>query len=307
MKNLFTTFLLLFAFTYSFSQINEQDSIVNIKTYWNFGDTKTYRISSVETKKNGANPTQKEELSYNINIRVDNIFGDEITMQWIYQDIQFENDEFINNPLYLIYSLPVKFVIDKDGRFLRYENLDLTIQSFIHSSEKIQNDFIDDPETLQKIKDLTKKYATEENIVKVFEKDIKQYHLFYGNGLFKLNETIVEHKTYMDNLFTTSPTPASTKISLKDIALSGTNYIVNAKQVADKEWLSNSWYNYLKKLATELGSEEPNESHKNDDITYTVDTNSRIKDNGWISYSVETKKVIFQDTNFILTRKFELM
>lgn len=306
MKNLFTSLIFLFAFTFSFAQINEQDSTVNVKTFWNNGDSKNYKFTSLETKNVGNNPTQIEELSYQIKINIVDVFEDELTVQWVYDSIKFDNKKFINNPLYLINQLPIKFVIDKDGRFLRYENLSGTIESFILSSEKIQNNFIDDVEILQKIKDLTKNYATEQNIVKIFEKDIRQFHLFYGTGDYKLNETVVENNSYMDNLFSPSPTPAKTKFMLKDIAFTGTNYIVNAYQQADKEWLSNSWYNYLKKLAEELGSEQPDESRINDEITYTVNTNSRIKDNGWVSYSIETKKVVFQDTDYTLVRKIEI-
>lgn len=111
----------------------------------------------------------------------------------------------------------------------------------------------------------------------------------------------------MDNLFSTSPTPATTELKLNEIGVSQTNYIMSSFQQADKDWLANSWYSYLKDLATKLGSEQPSEKRLKDDIKYYVKTTSRIKDNGWISYSIETKKVKFQDTDYTLERRFELV
>lgn len=306
MKNIFALLLFLLSISYTYSQINVKDSTVSVKTFWKVGDNHHFKFTSLETKNVGNNSSEIEKLSYSINVKVLDIFEEESTIQWEYDSIEIDQNKFINNPLFLLKKLPVKFIIDKDGRFLRFDNLSNTIDSFINSSESIQNNYIDDLETLQKIKNLTKYYATEQNIIKIFEKDIRQFHMFYGTGDYKLNETVLEYNSYMDNLFNTSPTPSKTRISLNDIGLSGTNYIINAKQFADKDWLCDSWFNYLKRLATELGSDQPDPSHKNDDITYTVNTNSRIKNDGWLLYSLETKKVIFQDTDYTLVRKIEI-
>lgn len=298
-----TTFLL--SFTLCFSQINEKDSVVNVKTFWNVNDVKDYTFKTKETKK-VQNQTAQEEISYHVKVTVESIFEDEMTVSWLYNDVKFNSDKFINNPLYLVRNIPVKFVIDTDGRFLRFAETDKTLNAFILSTEKIQNKYLDDSETLKKINDLAKQYASEENIVKIFEKDIRQFHLFYGKGEFIAKTNSVEYNSYMDNLFSTSPTPAKTTISLNEIAFTGTNYIMNSFQEADKEWLANSWFNYLKLLAEKLDSDQPDESHLQDHIIYNVKTNARIKDNGWISYSIETKKVTFQDTDYTLERRIEL-
>ena len=81
---------------------------------------------------------------------------------------------------------------------------------------------------------------------------------------------------------------------------------MNAVQIADPEWLSNSWFNYLVDLSEKLEQEKPDESRKNDKIIYNVNTSSRIKDNGWLTYSIETKKVNFQDTDYTLQRTIEI-
>lgn len=305
MKQFFTHLFFLLSITFTFAQINEKDSVVNVKTFWNVDDIKEYLITTKEIKKSLEKTTQ-EEISYRVKIKVENIFQDEKTITWLYHDVNFNSDKFINNPLYLVNNMPVKFVVDGDGRFLRYEDLNTTLQAFIRSTEKIQNKFINDEETFNRISELAKRYATKENIVKIFEKDIRQFHHFYGTGEFIPKINSIEINSYMDNLFTTAPTPAKTTIRLNEIAFTGTNYIMQSYQEADKEWLANSWYNYLKELSEKLGTEAPDESHLNDEIIYNVNTNARIKDNGWISYSVETKKVNFQDTDYTLERSIEL-
>ncbi|HEY4540499.1 MAG TPA: hypothetical protein VIG94_10910 [Faecalibacter sp.] len=305
MKHLFTLILFTFTFLVGFGQINEKDSLVNVKAFWNVDDTKEYRITTKEIRKTQES-TAQEEISYRVNIKVENIFEDERTISWFYSDVNFNSDKFVNNPLFLVHNIPVKFVVDADGRFLRYEDLNATLQAFILSTEKIQNKYIDDEETFKRISDLAKRFANKENIMKIFEKDIRQFHLFFGTGEFIPKMNALEFNSYMDNLFTNAPTPAKTTIKLNEIAFTGTNYIMQSYQEADKEWLANSWYNYLKELAEKLGSEAPDESHLNDEIIYHVTTNSRIKDNGWISYSIETKKVNFQDTDYTLERRIEL-
>ena len=305
MKHIFTFFALFLTLTFNFGQINEKDTLVNVKTFWNVDDTKNYLITTKEIRKT-QDQNAHEEISYRVKIKVENIFEDEKTISWIYSDVNFNSEKFVNNPLFLVHNIPVKFVVDADGRFLRYEDLNATLQAFINSTEKIQNKYINDEETFKRISELAKRYASKENIVKIFEKDIRQFHLFYGTGEFIPKVNAVEYNSYMDNLFTNAPTPAKTTIKLNEIAFTGTNYIMQSFQEADKEWLANSWYNYLKELAEKLGTEAPDESHLQDEITYNVNTNSRIKDNGWLSYSVEIKKVNFQDTDYTLERRIEL-
>ena len=289
----------------TFAQINIHDTVVNPKVFWHKDDTKKYTFTTKEFKKIQDDLTQ-EEISYNVNVSVEDTYGDEIIIAWTYYNVKFNSDKFINNPLSLIDQITIKYVIDSDGRFLRFINLDELITSFIKSSESIQNEYLDQPEYIKKINDLVKQYATQDNIVKLFEKDIKQYHLFFGHGEFKPEETNVVFNSYLDNLFSASPTPAKTVLKLNEIGVSGTNYIMNSYQEADKEWLANSWFNYLKMLADKLETEQPDSSHLQDDIIYYVKTNSRINDDGWISFSKETKKVQFQDTDYTLERRIEL-
>lgn len=304
MKSIFLYIFFLLSLV-SFAQINKEDSVVNLKVFWHKDDVKKYNFTTKETKKIQDDINQ-EEISYNVNIKVEDVYGDEKTIAWTYDNIKFNSDKFINNPLSLIDEITIKYVIDGDGRFIRFLNLNELVASFISSSETIQNEYLDQPDNLKKIGDLVKQYATEENIVKLFEKDIKQYHLFFGYGEFKPEETKVEFTSYMDNLFSTSPTPAQTTLKLTEIGISGTNYIMNSFQKADKEWLANSWFNYLKMLAEKLETEQPDSSHLQDDIIYNVKTNARINDDGWLSFSKEVKKVQFQDTDYTLERRIEL-
>lgn len=304
MKSIFSYLFFLFSIV-TFAQINEQDSLVNVKAFWNKDDVKTYNFTTKETKK-FQDDLNQEEISYVVNIKVEGVYGDERTISWTYNDVKFNSDKFINNPLSLVDEITIKFVIDGDGRFVKFTNLDEVVASFITSSEKAQNEYLDFPDNLKKISDLVKQYASEEHIVKLFEKDIKQYHLFFGYGEFKPEETKVEFTSYMDNLFSASPTPAKTIFKLTEIGISGTNYIMNSFQEADKEWLANSWFNYLKMLADKLETEQPDPIHLQDEITYNVKTSSRINENGWLSFSKETKKVQFQDTDYTLERRIEL-
>lgn len=306
MKKFYTFLFFTFTFIISFAQISEGDSIVNVKTFWNVDDVKNYHFTTKETKYTNEESIQQEEISYDIQIKVEDIFEDETTISWTYSNIKFNSTKFVNNPIYLIDNLKFYFIVDTDGRFLRYSNLDHSIANYLKSAEKIQNQYLDDTPILEKINELVKNYSTPENFAKIFEKDINQYHLFYGKGEFIKNKNYVEYNSYMDNLFSMSPTPAVTNIRLTDIAFTGTNYIMKSIQTADKEWLANSWFNYLKKLSQELNVDEPDQNRLNDNIIYNVTTTSRIKDNGWLSYSLEIKKVHFQDTDYTLERRFEL-
>lgn len=304
MKNIFT-YLLFFSITFASAQNIVGDSVVIPKTFWNINDVNNYVFKTKETKES-ADSFQEEEISYNVKINILDIYGDETTVLWTYENVKFDSNKFINNPLFLIKRVTIKYVIDSHGRFLRFENINQTIQDYLESASIIKSEYINQPETQAKIQDLINTYSTSDNITRIFEKDIRQFHLFFGKGKFNINGNIIEYNSYLDNLFSTSPTPSKTTIKLNEIAFTGTNFTINALQIADKEWLANSWFNYLKQLSDELQTEKPDESRLNDDIIYNVNTTSRIKDNGWLTYSTEVKTVNFQDTNYTLERRIEL-
>ncbi|WP_413533459.1 hypothetical protein [Empedobacter brevis] len=299
----------------SISPIIKNDTIFNSpqkatifpKTYWNVGDEKKYIVKTSEVKLEDDTISHQEEYTYNVIIDVENIYQNETIVKWSFRNVQFNSKSFLNNPVSLINNVSISFKIDQDGRFLGYTNLDKTIKQLVLSSEDLENKYLDNPTAIALIKKNVQQYSTEENIVKLFDKDIRQFHHFYGKSNFTLESVPFVYQSYMDNLFSTSPTPATTELKLNEIGASQTNYIMSSFQEANNEWLANSWYNYLKDLATKLGTESPSENRLKDDIKYYVKTTSRIKDNGWISYSIETKKVKFQDTDYTLERRFELI
>ncbi|WP_313580096.1 hypothetical protein [Chishuiella sp.] len=284
-----------------------KDSIVFPKVYWNVNDKKKYNISAKETKIEGDTVSNEEKYTYTIFVEVENIYQNETIIKWIYRDVKSDSKSFIKNPFSLANDVSISFKIDQDGRFLDYTNIDQTIKELAISSENLENKYLDKPETIALIKKNVQLYSTKENIIKLFDKDIRQFHHFFGKSKFTLDGKPFVYQSYMDNLFSSSPTPATTALKLNEISPSHTNYIMGSIQEADKEWLANSWFTYLKDLATKLGTEQPSEDRLKDDIKYYVKTTSRIRDNGWISYSIETKKVKFQDTDYTLERRFELV
>ena len=289
------------------AHIDSEDSIVFPKTYWNIGDKKRYQVTTSEVKLEGDTIANQEQYTYNVIVEVENIYQNETIIKWNFRNVQFNSKSFINNPFALANNVSISFKIDQDGRFLSYTNLEQTIKQLQLSSEDLENKYLDNPTAIATIKKNVQFYANAENIIKLFDKDIRQFHHFYGKSNFTLASDPFVYQSYMDNLFSTSPTPATTEIKLNEIGSSHTNYIMGSTQEADKEWLANSWYSYLKDLAKKLGSQEPSQDRLKDNIKYYVKTTSRIKDNGWISYSIETKKVKFQDTDYTLERRFELV
>ena len=291
----------------SIAQIATEDSIIFPKTYWNVGDVKRYNVTTSEIKLECDTIANQDQYTYNVVIEIENIYQNETIVKWNFRNVQFNSKSYLNNPFALANNVSISFKIDQDGRFLSYTNLEQTIKQLQLSSEDLENKYLDNPTAIASIKKNVQLYANAENIIKLFDKDIRQFHHFYAKNNFTLKSEPFVYQSYMDNLFSTSPTPATTSIKLNEIGTAHTNYIMGSFQEADKEWLANSWYNYLKDLATKLGSEEPSKDRLKDDIKYYVKTTSRIKDNGWISYSIETKKVKFQDTDYTLERRFELV
>jgi len=286
---------------------NQKDSIIFPKTYWNVNDRKKYNVFTKEIKINDDSITSEEKYTYNLFIEVQNITENEIVIKWTYRNINSDSKSFYKNPFSLANDVSISFKIDQDGRFLDYTDVDQTIKELRISSENLENKFLDKPETIVLIKKNVELYSNKDNIIKLFDKDIHQFHIFFGKSKFTLDRKPFVYQSYMDNLFSTSPTPATTSLKLNEISSSNTNYIMESTQEADKDWLANSWFTYLKDLATKLGTEQPSENRLKDDIKYYIKTTSRIRDNGWISYSIETKKVKFQDTDYTLERRFELV
>jgi len=282
------------------------DSAIVVKQYLNVDDTNNYLITTNDIRIEGLDTVQNDYLKYAVTIKVLDLYQDEYTLHWHISNIENSNRQITRNPLSIMKEIDIYYTVDTDGKFVDFQKNNWTMVQFYTALEDAEDQNADKSSVLKVLNDLEKQYGNHDKINNLFEKEIKQFHYFYGLGTFKLDDEPKVYKTYLDNLFNTNPTPATTSYQLKEISNYLDNYVMVSSSIAEDEWLKESWFNYLEKTAKDMKVDAPDRSQIDSNIIYTVDTMNRIKNNGWISYSVQTKKVNFENTNFSQKRTIEV-
>ncbi|MDK7375257.1 MULTISPECIES: hypothetical protein [Weeksella] len=304
---IFYCILFTFLAIISQAQTNDNDSVVVVKQYLNIDNQYNYKITTYDTRTEGLDTIQKEYLSYKVSINVLDLYQDQYTLHWRITNIENSKKQISKNPLSILDEIDIYYSVDSDGKFLGFQTNNWTMVQFYTALENAEDDYADNSEVLKTLAEMEKQYATADKLNSLFEKEIKQFHYFFGLGNFTVNSEPKVYKTYLDNLFNPNPTPAITTYSLREISPYLGNYVMISSSVAEEEWLKESWFNYLEKIAKEMKVDAPDRSTIDDNIIYTVDTMSRIKENGWPSYCLQSKKVYFQNTEFTQKRVIEIL
>lgn len=306
MKYIFTRFLFILTLVVQ-AQTNVNDSVIEVKTYFNIEDSFDYQITTNDLRIEGLDTVQNDFVKFKTQINVLDLYQDQYTIHWHIYDIENSNQNITRNPLSFLDELDIYYTIDTNGKFIDFQKSNYSIIQFQSALEKTEDRFTDKPNVLKILDEVAETYNSLDKVNGLFEKEIIQFHYFFGLGKFGLQEEPKVFKTYIDNLFNENPTPATTTYLLREISPYLNNYVMNSTSIADAEWLKASWFSYLENIAKQNNLPLPNRDEVDSNILYNVDTMNRIKDTGWISYSVQVKKVNFMNTFFSQKRTIEIL
>lgn len=304
MRNIFIIFLLLNSFL-GFAQEIDSETTVDIKPYFNIQDHNNYQFATQDIRIEGNDTVQNDYVKYKAYVEVLDLYKDQYTIHWHIYDIENSNKNITRNPLSFLQELDIYYTMDATGKFSDFQHNNFTLVQFRTALEQVQDQYADQP-SVQKILDqVDEHYEKLEQVNSIFAKDIAQFHHFFGRGRYDVNKTPIVANTYIDNLFNDNPTPAKTDFRLEDHSPYSNTYILTSTSVADEEWLKESWFKYLERTARQMDVEAPKRDEIDSNIVYTIDTTNRLQETGWLSYSMQVKRVNFLDTAFTQRRKIE--
>jgi hypothetical protein len=288
-----------------FSQINMADSTVQVITYWEIGDKKSYDITLEKFKIKNSDTISSEIISYDIEITVLKANDHSYTIEWNYQNITSSNQNPIAQKLLnTTKDLKIIFKTDELGGIIEVVNWK-EIKNFIQKSlSSLKLEFKNVPEMDKVLKQIEATYSTKEAIESTSIKDIQQFHCFHG-AKYKLKEVLTT-EIQVHNLYNPlEPFDADITVYLDQIDEEESYYVMRLSQEINIDQLTNATFNYLTEMANNMKVAPP----KREDLQNLGNQilgQAIIQNDGWILYSVQKTTATTDDITAIERRVIEI-
>ncbi len=284
--------LLLFIFCFGdiHSQINSQDSSVQVISYWNVGDRYEYSATLQKLKYTDIDTSSNETMTYDIEVTVLDSTANSYTVRWFYKNFKTDStNPLIQKVASLADDISVDIKMNELGTIDSIENWK-EVKDYIYSAADALNSDIEIlPGLGPVIAQMKTMYSTKESIEAIAIQDVQQLQTFHG-AKYMLNDTVSGHM-YTSNLYDNSnPFNTYVAVVLEDLDTLHNEYTLRSFQEVDSEQLTESTFSYLKATAEKLGHKFtlPEAEFILKNMTETV---SRIHDTGWVLESVLWKEV----------------
>lgn len=304
MKHLFTSILLTLTIS-SFGQINMEDSSAQVVSYWSIGDQQSYTISLQKVKLKGADTTSNEIMTYDVDVTIIDSTEDSYSVEWFYHNYQSTStNEIVQKITTLSEDLKVIIETDELGAVIGVENWE-EVRDYIQGAiSPLKEEFKGIPQMDQVFDQAFSIYQTKQAIEAAAIQDVQQFHNFHG-ARYVLGE-VLEFPMQVPNMyFPEKPFDSNVTLYLDEINPEEANFIMRSSREVDSEQLTNTTYEYLKKMSETMGQKLPTKDELGP-FTNVITTASRIHETGWLIYSVQTKIVEVSGASNIEERIIEI-
>lgn len=297
MRHLFFA-ILISAFCYSsYGQINAADSLVQVITYWDNGESFDYTVTHEKFMVSGADTLKRTVVKYDVTLGVADSLENGYTMRWRYNSVDIEGAEHTTDEAFdIIYS------IDEFGVFLGIVNMD-EITGFVGGimTDLLSEEYGENAASI--IRGMVDGLGSKEFLESYLFKDIQQYHLFHG-GLYELGGTYedISEATTLGG----TPVDAYTLVYLDEIYEEDEDYVMVCYQEIDGDQLTEASFDYLDKLAVAAGGERLDRTRFAGTLSNETVTVSQIHDSGWVLNSQMTVTVKAGDSINVEIRSIEM-
>jgi hypothetical protein len=304
MKIVLTIAAMLFVSGSASSQINMNDSTVQVISFWDRMEKQSYTVLQEKTKLKGADTTSKEIIRYEVDITVIDSTAKSYTVEWLYKNFDVNTDnKFTQRLVALSENLKVIIKTDELGAFQEVVNWK-EVRGYIEKSlEVLKKDFKDVPKINEITAQVGSMFSTKESIESAAIGEIQQYHSFHG-ARYLLGERL-SGQLKAPNLLGGEPFDMDLEVYLDEINPDDNNYIIRSLQTINSKQLTDATYEYLVRLSKSMAVPSPKREDLKDLTNETI-TASRIHGSGWVIYSVQTKTVTSDDVTSIDERVIEI-
>jgi hypothetical protein len=302
-KLLFSLFILLT--TQSIGQINLTGSTVQVIGYWDKKETMTYTITDEKFKVTGIDTTKTQSITYDVIVTILDSSAKSYKIDWFYKNYAIDSDnEMLKKLTAMSEDMHVIIKTDEMGTFVEVVNWK-EIRDYINKVvSNLKNEYKDIPKMDAVFDQLTKMYSTKEAIESFSIKDIQQFYFFYG-GKYDIGVDN-EVKTQLPNPYGEKPFDSEITILLDEVDTINDNSVIRMWQNVDPKQLTDAAYDYMKKIATSLGTEAPARASIADFSNETTISSRIHGSTGWVIYSIETKEISDDKSTNIEERIIEL-
>ncbi|WP_162427080.1 hypothetical protein [Pontibacter pudoricolor] len=289
MKQLLLLALPFFASFTAFAQINLEDSTVQVIGYWDKNETQTYIITNEKYRVSGTDTTQREFVTYEVDITITDSTANSYTIEWLYRNINPGTDNpFARKLAGISENMKVIIKTNEMGAFKEVVNWKEIRDEIKKTTGLLRKEFKHIPQIDEVVAKVESMFSTKEAIQAQAIKDVQQFYTYHG-GNYALGEE-VNGNLPITNLLGGKPFNSEVTILLDEINAEDNNAILRMWQTIDSKELTDVTYAFLKQNAVKAGTPFPARD-KFPTLQNNTTTDARIHGSGWIIFSRETKEV----------------
>lgn len=290
MNKIFTTIIISLFISNAFGQINMKDSTAQVIGYWNIGDKQSYNVSLQKIKLRETDTISNELMTYNVDVTVIDSTANSYSIEWFYHNYKTNStNEIVKKVTSLSEDLKVIIETDEFGAIKGVKNWKKVSTYLKKSIGQIKIDFKDVPNMDKLFQQIEGMYSSKAAIESAAIQDAQQFYTYHG-GKYSLGENL-EFSLQVPNMYNQNkPFDSKVTLYLDELNPDDNNFIIRSSQEVDSDQLTNTTFEYLKKMAKTMKTKEPKKEEIGQ-LTNVTTTVSRIHGTGWLIYSVQTKTV----------------
>ncbi|MER2997048.1 hypothetical protein [Pontibacter populi] len=280
------TFLISFT---TFAQINLEDSTMQVIGYWDKNETQTYIITNEKYRISGTDTTQREFVTYEVDVTIKDSTANSYTIEWLYRNIDPGTDNpFARKLAGISDNMKVIIKTDEMGSFQEVVNWKEIRDEIKKATALLRKEFKHIPQIDEVTAKVESMFSTKEAIQAQAIKDVQQFYTYHG-AKYTLGEEVTGNLP-ITNLLGGKPFNSEVTILLDEINSEDDNAILRMWQTLDSKELTDATYAYLKQKADKTGTAFPSRD-KFPVLQNETRTSARIHGSGWVIFSRETKEV----------------
>lgn len=287
-----------------FSQINLEDSTVQVIGYWDKKEKQVYKVVETEYKIKDEDTTSVDVLKYTVDITIVDSTADSYVMDWHYKDYEVQTENSLLMKLSKLNdNTSVRIRTDEFGAFQEVVNWKEVRNNLLKATRLLKKEMKKIPEMKKFIDQIENLYGTKESIETAVAKDIQQFLTFHG-GIYEFHE---EYKASMKlpNIYGGEPFDSDVTVWVDEVNADDNNFVIRMEQVVDKQQLIAATMKFLNEMSGTLKIVAPQ-----DDLLQDMSNNTwlatRIHGSGWVVYSIQTTEVKVPTQTKIKERVIEI-
>ena len=190
MKQLLLLALTLLTSFTSFAQINLEDSTMQVIGYWDKNETQTYIITNEKYRVSGTDTTQRELVTYEVDVTIKDSTANSYTIEWLYRNIDPGTDNpFARKLAGISDNMNVVIKTNEMGAFMEVVNWKDIRDEIRKATALLRTEFKHIPQMDVVVAKVDAMFSTKEAIQAQAIKDVQQFYTYHG-GKYALGEEV---------------------------------------------------------------------------------------------------------------------